>query len=311
MLKRNGSVGPNLGVARLICLGTVLATSNLHAQEPTRTPVPFSHTCPPTILDSRDVNLYGKSGRPRRGFIKKFASNILLDQKAIWTSPFHINGSSAGWWIFTGLGTAALLGADHHISQSLPFSGTSVAFGNAASRAGQWYFVFPAAGISLALGAVTHNEKLEETGALALQALVNADIVANVLKVSARRARPGDGDHGGHFEAGGSSFPSGHSTQAWALATVLATEYGDHKWIPYVSYGYATLVSVSRVMAQEHFTSDVFVGGAIGFFIGRYVVRTQHAHQQHLHSLGAHLPVPQILPSFSPMEKVIAIRWSY
>lgn len=245
------------------------------------------------------------------GQIRKEATQILLDQKNIWTSPLHINRSSAPWWIATGVGTAALLAADHPASQTLPFSGTTVHFGVAASRAGQWYTVFPAAGVLYATGCATHHQKLAETGMLSLRAMADADLVTEVLKVTARRQRPRDGDHGGHFEKGGSSFPSGHSTEAWALATVIASEYGDHRWMPYVSYGYATLVSVSRVLAQDHFASDVLVGGAIGFFTGRYVVRTQRARRDHPAGKRSQNWRPSIVPTFSPVEKTVRLTWTY
>ena len=261
--------------------------------------------------DIRDSNVYVGPQSSDRPFIRKFVGNILLDGKEIWTSPFHIHPSSAKWWIFAGVGTAALLAADHPVSQALPVSGSTVRFGTDASRAGQWYSVFPAGGALLGIGLLSHNSKLEETGALSLQALADADIVTNVVKVVARRERPYQGDRGGHFEKGGSSFPSGHSTQAWALATVLATEYGDHKWVPYASYGYAALISTSRVLAQAHFTSDVFVGGAIGFFVGRYVVRTQRAHGAHLTSMRGRLLTPAVMPSFSPQSHTVALAWSY
>lgn len=261
--------------------------------------------------DARDTNVYVGPQASDRPFVKKFAVNFLLDQKDIWTSPFHIHRSSARWWILAGVGTAALLAADHPVSQALPTTGSSVRFGTDASRAGQWYSVFPAGGALLGIGLLSHNAKLEETGALSLQAVADADIVVNVVKVVARRQRPLNGDRGGHFEKGGSSFPSGHSTQAWALATVLATEYGDHKWVPYASYGYAALISTSRVLAQAHFTSDVFVGGAIGFFIGRYVVRTQRTHGAHLAPLHGHLMTPAVMPSFSPESHTVALAWNY
>jgi membrane-associated phospholipid phosphatase len=262
--------------------------------------------------DPRDANVYVGQASSDRSFVKKLAGNILLDQKDIWTSPFHIDRSSAKWWILAGVGTAALLAADHQVSQELPTSGGTVRFGTDASRAGQWYSVFLAGGALYGLGLARSDRKLEETGALSLEALADADIVTNVMKVVAQRQRPLSGDHGGHFEKGGSSFPSSHSTQAWALATVIASEYGDHKWVPYASYGYASLVSTSRVLAQAHFTSDVFVGGAIGFFIGRYVVRTQKRHSEHLDcSLRARLVTPAIMPSFSPAEHVLTLVWTY
>lgn len=246
--------------------------------------------------DVRDRNLYENTSATSGSILKRLGTNILLDQKDIWTSPFHINRSSAKWWLLVGASTAALLAADHPISQALPSSGMSVRTGTNLSRVGQWYSVFPFAGGLYAIGRATNNAKLEETGALSVQALADAGIVVNVMKVVARRQRPGNGDHGGHFEKGGASFPSGHSTESWALASVIAHEYGDHRWVPYAAYGYAALVSVSRVTSQEHFTSDVFVGGAIGFFIGRYVVHTNEMHLAH--SRRAKWLSPAISPVF-------------
>ena len=111
---------------------------------------------------------------------------------------------------------------NHEIAQALPQNGPVVNFGKQASRAGEWYTVFPVAAGFYASGLVTHDKKLIETGALSLEALVSADVVTIGLKAAVRQERPNQGDHGGHFEKGGSSFPSGHSTQAWALAAVLA-----------------------------------------------------------------------------------------
>jgi hypothetical protein len=260
--------------------------------------------------DVRDPNLY-RSQRPgAKDFVKRLATNIWLDQKEIWTSPFHISQENVPWWILAGVGTASLLAADHRTSQALPFSGTSVSVGNNLSRIGQWYSVFPFAGGAYAMGVFRDDPKLKETGMESLEALTDADLVVNVLKVATRRERPKSGDHGGHFEKGGASFPSGHSAQAWALAAVLANEYGNHRWVPYVTYGYAALVSTSRVLAQEHFPSDVLVGGAIGFFVGRYVVHTQHSHRAHSDAQRAHWMAPAIIPGFDATSKTVSLIWS-
>jgi len=294
---------------RFLWVALFVLTLAIEAQQsPSQPP---SRTAQAANSDTRDDNVYLDDQSSDRGLTKKFTTNLLLDQKDIWTSPFHIHRSSAKWWILAGLGTAALIAADHPVSQALPFSGSSVNFGNAASHAGAWYTVYPAAGVMFATGRVLHNEKLEETGVLGLEALAGADMVTNVVKVVARRERPQSGDHGGHFEEGGSSFPSGHATQAWALAAVVASEYGSHKWVPYASYGYAALIDVSRVLSQEHFTSDVFVGSAIGFFIGRYVVHTQRVHREHGGSGKSTLFMPTVLPSFSPVAKTVTLAWSY
>ena len=43
--------------------------------------------------------------------------------------------------------------------------------------------------------------------------------------------------------------------------------------MPYASYGLATLVSASRLSAEKHWVSDIFVGGSMGFLVGRYIYK--------------------------------------
>ena len=304
-LERVRHVASRFGITSVCLLATLLP---LQAQQDSH-----DHSNPPAPAqaDMRDRNLYLQPPDGVGPFFKKFTTNVFLDQKEIWTSPFHINRRNAKWWIFAGIGTAALLAADHPVSQALPFSGLSVQTGTDLSRMGQWYSVFPAAGALYGVGWAVDDPKLKETGLLSLEALADAGIVVNVMKVVARRQRPGDGDHGGHFEKGGSSFPSGHSVEAWALASVIAEEYGNHKWVPVLAYAYAGTVSVSRVLAQRHFTSDVFVGGAIGFFIGRYVVRTERRHEGHRHAIRGRGLTPSIQPSFTPAAQTITLAWGF
>jgi membrane-associated phospholipid phosphatase len=84
-------------------------------------------------------------------------------------------------------------------------------------------------------------------------------------------------DASGEFFDGGNSFPSGHAISAWSLATVVAYEYGQHRpLVRFTSYGLATAVSLSRYTGRNHFLSDVLVGSAIGYGIGRYTYRAHH-----------------------------------
>ena len=63
------------------------------------------------------------------------------------------------------------------------------------------------------------------------------------------------------FSQGGTSFPSDHSAVAWSIASVIAHEYpGPLTQI--AAYGLATAVSATRVLGEQHFPSDVVVGGA-------------------------------------------------
>jgi membrane-associated phospholipid phosphatase len=95
----------------------------------------------------------------------------------------------------------------------------------------------------------------------------------------------------GDFFQGGASFPSGHSIESWALASVIAYEYRDRKWVPWIAYGLSSVVAAARFGARQHYASDVIAGSAMGFFIGRYVVNTHEAHAGHHH--GAITPIIQ------------------
>ena len=101
-------------------------------------------------------------------------------------------------------------------------------------------------------------------------------MVGGALKLITQRARPRDGRERSEFFVGGSSFPSGHSIHVWAVATVIANEYHDHLPVQIAAYGIATAVSVSRFTGQKHYLSDILVGSALGYGIGRYVYRAHH-----------------------------------
>lgn len=85
--------------------------------------------------------------------------------------------------------------------------------------------------------------------------LVNLGLVY-ILKKSLKETRP-DGT--------AYSFPSGHTANVFAGATMLAIEYGEHhKWVPYVAYGVATTVGAMRMVNNKHYISDVLFGAGLG-----------------------------------------------
>jgi hypothetical protein len=79
-----------------------------------------------TQRDARDRNLYGSDNAADRSTTRKLISNVWLDQKDIWTSPFRMHRSNAKWWVLVGAGTGAFIATDHIISRQLPNSGTSI-----------------------------------------------------------------------------------------------------------------------------------------------------------------------------------------
>ena len=139
------------------------------------------------------------------------------------------------------------------------------------------------AGATYVIGKVTHNEKARETGVLSLEAIADAGLVTEVLKLATNRERPYTGTGQGRFWPNGldsfstsGSFPSGHATVIWAFSRVVVDETPGHRWLHLGLYAAAAGVSVARVTSRNHFPSDVAVGSAIGYLTGGYVFR-QHS----------------------------------
>jgi membrane-associated phospholipid phosphatase len=144
------------------------------------------------------------------------------------------------------------------------------------SYAGSGYGVGGVALTFYLFGRAKHDDRARETGLLGAEALIDSAIVVTVLKEITQRRRPLAATGRGDFFDGGSSFPSGHSIEAWSLATVIANEYHDRPLVQITAYGIASAVSLARFTGQKHYLSDVLVGSAIGYGIGRYVYHAHH-----------------------------------
>jgi len=137
-------------------------------------------------------------------------------------------------------------------------------------------------GVGLYLVGLGFRDKhLAETGRLGAEAVVDASLVAGAIKLATDRQRLGNGQSGfwpsGSPYVVNSSFPSGHATASWAIAHVVASEYPKNKVVRIAAYGFAAAISVCRVTGRAHFPSDVVLGSALGYLIGRYVVRQRAA----------------------------------
>ena len=66
--------------------------------------------------------------------------------------------------------------------------------------------------------------------------------------------------------SGHGSFPSGHTTIAFAAAVALDRETSSG-WVPWIVYPAATMVGWSRVQDLDHWASDVVAGAAIGGWV--------------------------------------------
>ena len=207
---------------------------------------------------------------------RQFVKNILLDQKAIWTSPFHLHGSDARWLAPLGLGTAALIATDRRTGDAIGRSTKQLDVSRIVSYAGAGYGAGGVAVTFYLFGRGMNNRRARETGILGAEALIDSAIVVTALKEITQRRRPTSVKGRGDFFDGGSSFPSGHSIEAWSMATVIANEYHDRRLVQITAYGIASAVSVARFTGHNHYLSDVLVGSALGYGIGRYVYHAHH-----------------------------------
>lgn len=210
--------------------------------------------------------------------------NFLQDQKAIWLFPTQL--AKGHHWLPTLAvvgGTAGLIVADPHVmpyfrSHARNLDDLNDTFDAPITTAE--VIALPAS--LMIAGYVRHDPYQVGTALLAGEAYADSAIVDLAMKAVSRRKRPSDvppGESfndtffsGGKSPFKGSSFPSGHAAGVFAVATVVATRYHNHRWVPWLAYGFATAVSFSRVTTSAHFPSDVFLGAALGYTISRYQV---------------------------------------
>ncbi len=210
----------------------------------------------------------------------QFFKNIAHDQAGIWTSPLRIRRHDALWLIPFAGALAVTIPTDAQALRGINPNSSYVRITRGFSAAGYPYIALGGSAAGYLVGRATHNEHLKETGALGSEAILNSILVVQALKLVTNRERPNQGNGQGRFWVHGfrdfphgTAFPSGHAAASWALAGVITGEYPDKPLVKVLSYGLATMVSVSRVTGRKHYPSDALVGSVFGFLMGRYVVR--------------------------------------
>ena len=134
-------------------------------------------------------------------------------------------------------------------------------------------------------GYVFKNPKLRTTTALATQSYITSLFWSTIFKALSGRVRPVNFDPSdpinsnrfhGPFYTSNSSFPSQHSTLAFAAARVYAMEYKDKPFVPIIAYSAATIISLSRLTENKHWATDIVAGALLGWACGTQVVNNYH-----------------------------------
>ena len=145
----------------------------------------------------------------------------------------------------------------------------------------------------LLYGYATSDASAKKSGIIGLESFALSGATTQLLKHLFSRERPSAATRaGGRFQRPFSyfrqysgkkrgfsnfdAFPSGHTSTAFAAATTLSDVY-QRPWVPYVAYGTASAVAISRITERTHWASDCFVGALIGIFSTK-TVEWLHGH---------------------------------
>jgi hypothetical protein len=205
----------------------------------------------------------------------RFLKHLVLDQKEMWwDGPKDLRLEDAEYLVPLAGITAGLMMTDR--TSAAEMSRNHRDEFRLSSDAG--LAALGASGVAMyGFGRLHGDDHMQETGLLAGEAALDAWGADELFEVAFRRERPDeDSGAGRFFEPGGRSFPSNHAATAFAIAAVTANEYPGMA-TKILAYGLATGISLARVGAAEHFPSDVFVGGVLGYMIGRSVYQRRHS----------------------------------
>jgi membrane-associated phospholipid phosphatase len=217
------------------------------------------------------------------------------DLKQEFTKPFHMTGKDWGRLGKFAVVAGALAFADEPIQKgAVKLTNNHPGLKNVSkyvTRFGGTYEAYTLAAFG-AYGIIFKSQKIKTTTLLATQAYITGSVLERVLKFISGRTRPSYysanveaepaflgpflkiKDSNGNKVYG--SFPSGHTTVAFAAATVFALEYKDHVLVPIIAYSAASLIGLSRITENKHWSTDVLAGAALGFLAGKQVVNNYH-----------------------------------
>ena len=232
------------------------------------------------------------------GYIQRAPERLLNDPAGAYQAgAILVVGSSASF--INGLNGAYVYSDDVHIlkivqrNKTADLENVSKATEKIGNGLYEALFLGGLAGAGYALG----DDKLKDTAFLSAESFLAANAVGTVLKYAVGRARPyhGDGKRAFlpfSFKNEHASFPSGHTTSAFSIASVIAARY-DSLWIGALVYSAASASALQRAYSNNHWPSDVFFGAVLGTVTGRAVVRLADGRAAKPGSVA-------VLPVFSP-----------
>jgi membrane-associated phospholipid phosphatase len=208
---------------------------------------------------------------------------VLLDTKEVFTSPRQWD--SRDWLtlgaLTAGIGTVMAFDEDigHAIRRARSDTLTNI-FDNVQPLGNE--YAIGIVGTFYLWGEIFKDPRAKSTALDSIAATaIGPGIIVNTTKYLVGRARPTDGKGAYDFQpfSGHDSFMSGHTTEAFALASVI-TEHYPQPWVKVSAYALAGTVGYARLNNNRHWTSDVLVGAVVGTYVGKTVVHFNREHHR-------------------------------
>ena len=242
-------------LANLAAIAMVPALAGAQSRFATPTPVVLA---PPTAVLTAPPLATFTLGQPQRASSR--------------AAPFLRNHAA---FAVTMTALVASARADRWAEHQLPRQQNRVvnSLSIAGEKMGNPAYVAPLLMAGYALGRFRRDTQLSGASLRVAGAVGGAVVLSEGVKFAVGRARPsqspGDPDNFTPLR-GNNSFPSGHTTMAFALASAIDAET-DRRWVPWVVYPAATLTAWSRIQDSKHWMSDVVGGAALGLWAGRRI----------------------------------------
>jgi len=203
--------------------------------------------------------------------VKRFHKELGCNFLAMWTSENLIP---------LAIGTGATLAgspADDNVAAYFSAEGRWGSYDSVGKQLGKTYVIGPAVGLAFLASRATDNEKFQRFSYSLAQGFVITNGITGGIKVAANRTRPDGSDQ--------RSFLSGHTSNSFVVASVMAHHYGWKAGVP--AFAVAAYVGSTRFHSRKHFVTDVAAGATLGFIIGRTVSKRYRGDRDSRVSWGA------------------------
>lgn len=207
--------------------------------------------------------------------VSQFAHESILFIK----QPTKWKGSD---WLKIGISTAATIAVmpfDERITNST--QGKQRYYYNAFIEGGriygEWYSIVGVAGSFGLFGLVAHDTAAKKISIELLQAGLYSELITTIFKIAIGRERPVSTENAftyhpfSLFDYNFHSMPSGHTTSAFALSTVMS-RHAHSTALKILAFVPAGFTMFSRIYQHQHWLSDEILAASIGFFTGNWVV---------------------------------------